>query len=390
MERGSKLVVVALAALLVISLIFAYQVTVSKQSEINRYKEIEKSLNEKNADIESQLAQMDKEKRKIADKMSVIQKDIDKISAERDEWKNKYEIVKTEKEELMAKVKSAPVVTEKFVEFKPALAEDDYWADVLQQKAALEVKVGQLNKAIEDNLGQLAEIKKAKSDLELELTSLKQSKDDMERDLQYNKQLVSNLSRDLVGEKTDKATVLNQINKIKQENSALRRQVKDLSAAKLNLEKGLSKLEEDKNKLAERISLTEQTLQGRTNELTAIKQDLDAMLGKESKSEAQQSNAVQLPPIIVRPGTESEMAEQPAGQTQEKSGRILSLNETNNFVIISLGDDKGVKVGDIFRVFRENKHIATIEVIQTRKDIAAADIKFSNQKIAVGDSVRTP
>jgi hypothetical protein len=70
------------------------------------------------------------------------------------------------------------------------------------------------------------------------------------------------------------------------------------------------------------------------------------------------------------------------------SGKVVSVDEANNFVIIDLGENAGVKVGNGFKVYHSDKQIASIEVIQARKDISAADIKQKSQKIQVGDLVK--
>ena len=69
-------------------------------------------------------------------------------------------------------------------------------------------------------------------------------------------------------------------------------------------------------------------------------------------------------------------------------GNIVSVNDENNFVIVNLGQDAGVKMGDKLNVYHGADYIAGLEVIQVRKDIAAADIKNKVKKIEVGDSVR--
>ncbi len=97
----------------------------------------------------------------------------------------------------------------------------------------------------------------------------------------------------------------------------------------------------------------------------------------------EEKESVELPTIVVRPQPESS-----AQESKEVSGNILAINKDNSFVIIDLGLDTGIKVGDTFQVQRDNKFIATIEVIQARKNISACDIKKETEPIKVGDSVR--
>ena len=57
-------------------------------------------------------------------------------------------------------------------------------------------------------------------------------------------------------------------------------------------------------------------------------------------------------------------------------------------IIVNLGEDSGVKIGDKLNIYRGAEYIAGLEVIQVRKDICAADIKSKMMDIEVGDTVR--
>jgi hypothetical protein len=142
----------------------------------------------------------------------------------------------------------------------------------------------------------------------------------------------------------------------------------------------------DKDKLNRRLQETEQLVQGRIDEVLQIKKDLESRIGKGSAGiSADESKPIELPPIVVRSGATPAKA---STGMSSLTGKVVSLNDANNFVIIDLGEDNGVKVGDNFKIYRDNKQVASIEVIQTRKDISAADIKQKSQKIQVGDLVK--
>jgi hypothetical protein len=57
-------------------------------------------------------------------------------------------------------------------------------------------------------------------------------------------------------------------------------------------------------------------------------------------------------------------------------------------VIVDIGSNKGLKEGDVLNVYRGAEFIAGLEVIQVRRDIAAADIRNKILDIEVGDVVR--
>jgi hypothetical protein len=66
----------------------------------------------------------------------------------------------------------------------------------------------------------------------------------------------------------------------------------------------------------------------------------------------------------------------------------VSINKENNFVIIDLGQNSGVNIGDRLSVYRGDTYVGELEIIQVRTDISAADIKKQSMPIQAGDSVR--
>ena len=69
-------------------------------------------------------------------------------------------------------------------------------------------------------------------------------------------------------------------------------------------------------------------------------------------------------------------------------GKILNMNTDYAFVVIDLGQQMGVRKGMVFDVFRRNKFLGRIEVIQLRKKIAACDIVQADTLFKPGDTVR--
>ena len=104
--------------------------------------------------------------------------------------------------------------------------------------------------------------------------------------------------------------------------------------------------------------------------------------------------SVELPPITVRPQQAAVSAAKPRTEVRPEDnsevfrGKIVALNRDNNFVVIDLGQDAGVNVGDIFQVYRDNRLIAKLETIQVRQNIAACDIRDEVSSVRVGDNIR--
>ena len=108
--------------------------------------------------------------------------------------------------------------------------------------------------------------------------------------------------------------------------------------------------------------------------------------GKPIDASEVRQESVELPAIVVKPS--SSVNRQNSSVQENIVGKILAVNRDNNFVIVDLGQNSGIKTGDKLQVYREDKNIGFIEVIQVRKDISACDIKRESAPVKVGDIVR--
>jgi chromosome segregation ATPase len=244
---------------------------------------------------------------------------------------------------------------------------------------------------LQDQLGnnrlQLEDLKKTKTEMELELSRLKGNQDDLERKLKYSTDLVNTLSLELARDKNDKRFIADKLAAIKEENSTLRAQVKDLATAKVSLNRSLQKLSQEKTDIETQLSKTEEIIQNRVSDMIDIKNELEAA-NKARAATGIEGKVVQLPPIIVKAQGMGQKETASSTGSERTAARVVSLNESNNFVIIDIGASSGVKPGDSFKVYHDAKEIAIVEVIQARNDISAADIKQKIQNISVGDLVK--
>ena len=401
MDKKTKLIVIILGILTIIGGLFAFQINNEKQALIKRYTREINELSERNERLTQQAAQSEQDRKRIQSALDSAKRDLDNIASERKEWKKKYDLISKEKDQLLEKISILSQELAKkpgaIARAKPApeaagrlaVAEEEaYWSHIIKEKAGLELRLDYLNEDLTNIKLEFEQTRRENHDLELALSKLEQIRDDLQRQLEYNEKLANNLSSDLAREVNDKQFLLEQFNKIKRENSSLRTQIKELATTKLALEKGLVKLRDEKDTLDKRIFETEQVLGNRIDDILELKEDLENARVGDLDIIGSTLNSVQLPPIIVR--TQAGMASRagvPKG-IKEKLGRIVSINEGNNFVVIDLGENSGIQMKDRFNVYRGLKQIATIEVIQLRRDIAAADIVKKQGKIEVGDLVK--
>lgn len=314
---------------------------------------------------------------------------------------------------------------------------DQYWANVLKEKEKLKLDLQKAQSDLDQSVLQVVELRKNNDDIQMQLKHLTDLKDELERKLdrdskdleirmanerkelerriKYSEDLANSLSMEVARTRSDKEADSERAEKYKQDNLALQDQIRQLHSTKLALEKTIVQMNQEKVTMSKRLDQTEGAIQGRIDEIWKIKQNLDQKISQlptsnvvvaptQVKSTKVASPEVELSPIVVNPSTNTIVSETPRVQAVSKNqpkprasanvsasktqGTIISINEPNNFVIVDLGENDASQVGHSMTVLRDNKPVGTLEVIQVRKDISAADIKNSNGALRVGDIVR--
>lgn len=177
--------------------------------------------------------------------------------------------------------------------------------------------------------------------------------------------------------------------------------IKQLTTTKVSLEKSIANLFEEKSAIDKKLAETENIIQGRIDEIWQIKKDIDSRIdiqGSQTRRPAAASSEIELAPIVVsakkNAGSSKKVSAKTAASAEKASARkkvqgsIVSVNEDNNFVIVDLGERSGIKVGDAYKVYHNGVQVGSVEVIQIRQDISAADIRQKTAPFSVGDTVR--
>jgi len=382
MENKAKFIIIGLIGGLVACLFLFIQTLNSKQLILRERDD----LKEKNASLNSQVAKLDGNLRDYENKVSLLNRELDKLSGEKQEFEKKYELANKEKQELINRLKERQAQMQAAPQVQAAIPTTDaYWAGILKTKADLELQLSNVRdelKSIQINNGQL---QREKTTFELDLNNLKRENEDLKRQLEYNQKLIDSVTQELVREKNDKIQIQNSLKSIRNENRFLVRQLKSLNNRKFDLEKRLQEFQEGKASIERQFNEMQTMLTDKIFQINDLKEQLDVIRsGTKVEAPQEKKESVELPPIVVRPQSEPLMQENATRPT----GKILAINKDANFVIIDLGEDRGINVGDAFQVYREGESIATIEVIQARKSIAACDIKKETTAIKVGDTIR--
>lgn len=366
--------------------------TKSQQVLMRERDELRRENNTLNTKIESLANNL----RESEDRINSLGQELEKVSKEKADLDKKYELANRAREELIEKLKvqkkaqqerqDEPI--EQLQRSQAPQTDDAYWAGILKAKTDLEFQLSNVRAELKNIQINNEQLNRDKSTMELDLNNLRREREDLKRQLDYNQKLMDSIAQELVREKNDKKQIEDSYRMIKNENAVLGRQIKSLNNRKINLEKKIQETQEDKVVLERRLGEMEGMLTQRISQIDNLKDRLDVVRsGPKTGDESQdKKDAVELPAIVVRPQS------LPAVKTDDTGaslmGKVLAINKENNFVIVDLGEESGVKVGDAFRVYRGDKPVANIEVIQARRNISACDIKKTSGSIGIGDSVR--
>ena len=392
MEQKIKFILIGFLGLILMLGFFLAQ-TVSSKSQVLRERD---DLQKENESLSGKAAKLENELRDNVRKIDELGKDLDKAKSEKDDLQDKYNLAKQAQDDLMRKIKSQSAELQATANVKPQEEEnvpqntDTYWAQVLKEKTELQLQLGNLRTELKSAQVNSEQLQREKDSLGLDINSLKHEKDDLKRQLDYNQKLVDSITQELVRERNDKNQIHDSFKMIKNENAALSRQLKALNERKAGLEKKLALLQEDRSSLEHKFSEMDTMLRDKVSQISDLTTQLDNIRKGTNEDNAQTQNkreSVELPAIVVRPQSEAQI---PASDNakEQQTAKVLAVNKDSNFVIIDLGQDRGIKAGDTFQVYRNDKAIASIEVIQVRKTIAACDIKREITPVKIGDAVK--
>lgn len=252
--------------------------------------------------------------------------------------------------------------------------------DLKNENGTLLSKISRLEDVLKEGKGKLDALQKEKSILDADINTLRNENKDLVARLEDNRKLLEEISRDAARMKNEKA----KMDASKVSNNTLIRQLKSLTSRKAVLEQRVKSLQEEKTSLEKRLNEISAAEGQKAAQASFPKNETaaDKSVKPESGLEKRRES-VELPAIIVRSS-----ADMGKPEAKVSEGKILAVNTDSNFVIIDLGVAAGVKVGDTFNVYRGQKSIASIIVIQVRDNISACDIKKASSALKIGDNIK--
>ncbi len=275
---------------------------------------------------------------------------------------------------------------------------NEYWASVLRQKAALELKLEELDKKYSEAKLAAEKLRQEKTAIEQEVSTLTRENSDVKRELEYNKKLLDSFTVDLAMEKNNNYDIKNSLASLVKENKELKTKLVFIAERKEALEVSLSELKAKNQELEDSLEKMQIFVKSKLRQVDELKSEFSSIKPeavkeavKQEKAAAQRKESVDLPTIVIRPDGKKETVAAIASQAEtiKKAANIIAVNKDSNFVIMNQGSNQGIKTGDSFKVFdADNRPAGEIEVIQVRDNIAAADIKKEMQPLRVGFTVR--
>jgi chromosome segregation ATPase len=387
MEQKAKLIIIGLIIVTVASFALLVQVSGAKQ-QVTRERD---ELKVENSKISANLDKLKNSIRSYESRITTLTSDLESANQQKADLEKRYELVNRAREDLIQKLKEQQqkrpeAQEERREETVVPQTSDAYWADVLKAKSDLELQLTNVRTELKSLQIANEQLQREKSNFELDITNLKREKEDLKRQIEYNQKMLDSISKDLVREKNDKTQIQDTYKLIKNENATLSRQLQNLNNRKITLDKKIQDLQDNKALLERRLSEMETMLTDKVNQVDDFKDKVEAIkTGAAVPAAADKKEAVELAAIVVRP-----QAEKPRSVNPDIGfiGKVLAVNRDNNFVIIDLGQDAGLKIGDAFKIYRDEKPVASIEVTQVRRGISACDIKKEMSPVKIGDVVR--
>ncbi len=209
-----------------------------------------------------------------------------------------------------------------------------------KQNVALQEDLVQLKKETKKIEAKLEDSQKANAELDVKFQDA-------------NKKIIS-LSREIENEKALKQDILDQ-------SEQLRLDLENHKNVRLDLEKKLELSQQEAKVLADKI-----------NELSLKKKELE----DKAKESTGSSQKVELGKIVVNPESIQPRA---GSDNREKQASILSseakvlvVNKDYNFVVLNVGGNDGIAIGDVFSLFHNNKPIGDVSVEKVHDAMVAA------------------
>ncbi|MCF7907952.1 MAG: hypothetical protein K9L86_03650 [Candidatus Omnitrophica bacterium] len=333
------------------------------------------ALIQEKEDLKEQYNTQRERNNALEERQSAMNAELSRLENERDSFQTKLAEVTQERDLLVEKLSSKPTQSSSssssVQSFSPSTVSggqlsEDHWADFVKEKASLEAKVGTLNKVLLDAKSKISELDKDNKELSIKIDQLNKTRERLDEEVRFKERTLRVLSMDLVSEREERASAVTELRKLRSENISLKREIVLSNKEKMNLQSTLRGALDRKESLESRISDAENVLKEKSLAFGELQEQLEHAIIGSKRITASESASVQLPPIVVKPE---------APGLRGLRGEVIAVNKEEKFIVVDIGEASGLRPGALLKVMRGDREIATLEVIETRREISAADIK---------------
>ncbi|MBI4323529.1 MAG: hypothetical protein HY596_04545 [Candidatus Omnitrophica bacterium] len=245
-----------------------------------------------------------------------------------------------------------------------------------------------LVKAEKDELEQqLSEVREAKGRIEREFADVKNDLDDATRQLaderqekeqlaktaEDRQQQIDRMLRDLEQTRSDQRTLTDQLGRLRDEHTALQRQLTDLNQAKAQLEQKVVELSKHPTVELDKVVVNPPAASSSTASAPAS----DSAVGpRTAAANTASSEAASSPPSGL--------------EASPLRGQVIVVNREYDFIVVNLGSNQGLALGQEFQVVRGDQVLGKVKVEKVYEELSAAAILPNSNKDAIreGDAVR--
>ncbi|MEK7868371.1 MAG: hypothetical protein AAB157_03230 [Candidatus Omnitrophota bacterium] len=390
MDKTLRSILWILVGLVVLSSFSTAWFFLSKEKLYNEYTNLEELFKATMDKLNTELTLAAREKTELKSKLQTIEKKFSILEASHRSLSSENETAVSERDDLkreLSSVKKGKAFLEKRLR---EIESDMFVANLLKQKVGLEVEIERLKNEIEPKNQVISMLKAESVDKDLRLAKLQEEKNLIEQSLKDSEQVAQIISNDFLREKDVNKDDKRMSEKFALENNALKSKISGFE----EIAKEYNNLLAEKESMNAKLARLESDVEYKNHEINKFKIALQesAVKSQEARAEAYHSpEEVDLPPIRAQKTAKltTPSLEQRLGEKLELKGRIVTVNKEHNFVVIDLGKQDGIDIGNKLNVYRGETFLGSVEIIQTRDRIAAANIKDLKEglSIEINDSV---
>lgn len=375
----SKIIPIILFLIIIIISFGAWTFYTQKQNldkDNAELKDKNRFLGDENETLKYKNNNLQREKEEIEERLSTIGDTLSRIEEDRDSYKRRYDEASRERDQLAEKIKQMPIqkigtMDRSSIDFSRETVAtqgmtEDQWADFVKKKASLEARLEDLNETLFNTKNKIAHLDKENKELSLKTDQVSKEKERLKKDIRLQERTLRIMSMDLVSEREERSSAVKELRKLRSENVSLKRELVLANKDKIKLQNSFKTATEKKNDLEYKIMEAENVLKEKAMMFSDLQERLERTISGAKKISARGAASVELPPIVVKPDTPG---------LRGVRGEIVAVNREENFVVVDIGEGSGLRPGMLLKVMRGDREIATVEVIETRREISAADIK---------------